>query len=50
MEFISTTALANRIDIKSADLFERLKTLGWIERINDKWVLTEQGRRNGDHT
>jgi len=47
MEFISTTALANKLDIKSADLFEKLRDLGWIARKNDRWVLTELGIQKG---
>jgi hypothetical protein len=47
MEFISTTALANKLDIKSADLFEKLRELGWIARKNDRWVLTELGIQKG---
>lgn len=50
MEYISTSALANELDIKSADLFEKLKTLGWIERKNDKWVLTDLGKQKGGQT
>jgi hypothetical protein len=50
MEYISTSALANELDIKSADLFDRLKTLGWIERKNDKWILTELGKLKGGQT
>ncbi|MEY3422936.1 MAG: hypothetical protein RIR48_3265 [Bacteroidota bacterium] len=50
MEYISTSALANELDIKSADLFDKLKTLGWIERKNDKWVLTDLGKQKGGQT
>lgn len=50
MEYISTSALANELDIKSADLFDKLKTLGWIERKNDKWLLTELGKQKGGQT
>jgi len=50
MEYISTSALANELDIKSADLFDKLKTIGWIERKNDKWVLTELGKQKGGQT
>lgn len=50
MEYISTSALANELDIKSSDLFDKLKNLGWIERINDKWVLTELGKLKGGQT
>lgn len=50
MEYISTSALANELDIKSADLFDKLKTLGWIERKNDKWALTDLGKKKGGQT
>lgn len=50
MEYISTSALANELDIKSADLFDKLKTLGWIERKNDKWSLTDLGKQKGGQT
>jgi hypothetical protein len=47
MEHISTSAIANELGIKSTELFDKLKTLGWIERINDKWVLTNLGKQKG---
>lgn len=50
MEYLSTSALANERDLKSADLFDKLNTLGWIERKNDKWVLTELGKQKGGQT
>lgn len=50
MEYISTSALANELDIKSSDLFDKLKKLGWIERKNDKWVLTDLGKKKGGQT
>lgn len=50
MEYISTSALANLLEIKSSDLFDKLKTLGWIDRKNDKWVLTELGKQKGGQT
>lgn len=50
MEFISTSALANELDLKPAELFDRLNSLGWIERQNEKWVLTELGRKKGGQT
>lgn len=50
MEYISTSALANELDIKSSDLFDKLKTLGWIERKNDKWILTDLGKQKGGQT
>jgi hypothetical protein len=50
MEYISTSALANELSIKSNDLFDKLKTLGWIERKNEKWVLTDLGKNKGGQT
>jgi len=50
MEYISTSALANELDIKSTDLFDKLKTLGWIERKNEKWTLTDIGKQKGGQT
>lgn len=50
MEYISTSALANELDIKSSDLFDKLKSLGWIERKNDKWTLTDLGKQKGGQT
>lgn len=50
MDYISTSALANELDIKASDLFDKFKTLGWIDRKNDKWVLTDLGKQNGGQT
>lgn len=50
MEYISTSALANELDIKSNELFDKLKTLGWIERKSDKWILTALGKQKGGQT
>jgi len=50
MEYISTSVLANELDIKSSDLFDKLKTFGWIERKNDKWTLTDLGKQKGGQT
>lgn len=50
MEYISTSALANELDINSGDLFDKLKTLGWIDRKNDKWILTDLGKQKGGQT
>lgn len=38
------------MDIRPADLFDKLKSLGWIERKNDKWILTDQGKKKGGQT
>lgn len=50
MEYISTTSLANNIDIPLTELFSKLKGLGWIERKNDKWILTDIGKQKGGQT
>jgi hypothetical protein len=50
MEYISTTSLSNELDIPTNELFNELKTLGWIERRNDKWVLTDLGKQKGGQT
>lgn len=50
MEYISTSSLANEMEMKSSDLFDKLKTLGWIERKNDKWILTSIGKQKGGQT
>lgn len=50
MDYISTTSLANELDVKPAELFEKLKGLGLIEKKNDKWTLTEQGKQKGGQT
>jgi len=47
MEYFSTSNLANSLDIKSSELFEKLKILGWIERRNEKWLLTDLGEQKG---
>lgn len=50
MEFISTTSLSNELDIPTNELFNKLKNLGWIDRKNDKWVLTDLGKQKGGQT
>jgi hypothetical protein len=47
MEFLSTTSLANELDIPTNELFTKLKSLGWIDRKSDKWLLTELGKQKG---
>ncbi len=47
MEYISTSALATAHDLKSSDLFDKFKSFGWIERKDDKWILTELGKQKG---
>jgi hypothetical protein len=50
MEFLSTTSLANELDIPTNELFGKLKSLGWIERKGDKWILTNLGKQKGGQT
>ena len=50
MEFISTSVLANELEIKSSELFDSLTILGWIDKKNDKWVLTDLGKQKGGQT
>jgi len=50
MDYISTTTLANENDIKPSDLFDKFKTLGWIERRGDKWALTAIGKHKSGQT
>jgi hypothetical protein len=50
MDYKSTSVLANELDMKSSELFDRLKTLGWIEKKIDKWTLTDLGRQKGGQT
>jgi hypothetical protein len=50
MEYISTTSLANENDIKPSDLFDKLRSIGWIERKGEKWILTDLGKQKGGQT
>jgi hypothetical protein len=50
MEYISTTSLSNDLDIPANELFSKLRSLAWIDRKNDKWVLTELGKQKGGQT
>src|SRR5437016_3252166 len=50
MEYLSTTSLANELDIPSSELFSKLRNLGWIDRKQDKWALTEIGKEKGGQT
>jgi hypothetical protein len=47
MDFLSTTSLANELDIPIGELFSKLKDMGWIKRVNDKWILTDIGKQKG---
>jgi hypothetical protein len=44
---LSTTALAKKLDIPVQQLFATLKDYGWINRSNERWVLTAKGEFEG---
>lgn len=47
MEYQSTSAVAILLNIPPSDLFSFLKSKGWIEKVGDKWALTETGKAQG---
>jgi hypothetical protein len=47
MEYLSTTKLAEELDYDTSELFNILQSLGWIERSNNKWILTDAGKSQG---
>lgn len=47
MNKLSTSALAKAKSISSKDLFSHLTNQGFIQRENDDWVLTEEGKTHG---
>lgn len=47
MEYLSTTSLANELEIPTNELFSKLKSLGLIEHKNGKWILTNSGKQKG---
>ncbi len=49
-KFLSTSALSKEIGISSKDLFNKFEKLNWIEKINNDWILTEQGIHTGAQT
>lgn len=50
MEYLSTSSLAREMDVPAQDLFAKLKGMGWIDRKDEKWVLTDLGRSKGGQT
>jgi hypothetical protein len=50
LEYISTSSLANELDLPASELFAKLKSNGWIDRKNDKWILTDIGKQKGGQT
>lgn len=47
MFYVSTTALANRLDLEATEMFEYLEKLGLIIRKENLWLLTELGIKEG---
>jgi hypothetical protein len=47
MEFLSTTSLANELNMPPNELFSKLKSSGWIDNRNGKWILTDLGKQKG---
>lgn len=45
--YFSTTALSKEIGLSTKELFEILLNKGLIERANDSWILTDEGRVKG---
>jgi hypothetical protein len=43
IKHISTTALSKKLGITPKELFAEFTKLGWVERKNDTWVLTDAG-------
>ena len=50
MKYLSTSALAKELNVKSNELFNEFKTAGLIERTNDQWKLTDLGEKRGGKT
>src|SRR5205085_3600084 len=38
------------LDVPTNELFSKLKTMGWIDRKNEKWILTDVGKQKGGQT
>jgi hypothetical protein len=47
MRFLTTTKLAEKANVDRSLLFNRLNQLGWIERINNRWSITDIGKDRG---
>jgi|26BtaG_2_1085354.scaffolds.fasta_scaffold01773_2 hypothetical protein len=50
MKYLSTSALSKAKGLESKELFETLKTKGWIYRKDNQWLLTKDGRMAGGDT
>lgn len=46
-KYISTTALSKLLNVSTSELFSHLNKLGWVERVNNAWTLTNIGKDKG---
>jgi len=47
MEYLSTSFFAKEFNVPVGKMFSDLQSWGWIERLDDKWVLTKIGKEKG---
>lgn len=47
IKYLSTTALAKKLNMPVKKLFEVFLNNGFIEKDNDNWTLTEKGKKKG---
>lgn len=47
MEFKSTAEITSKLEIKTAELNSKLKSIGWIEKKDERWLLTDLGKEKG---
>ncbi|MGG4492446.1 glycerol kinase [Brevibacillus reuszeri] len=46
-KYISTTALSKLMKVSTSELFSYLSEIGWVERVNNAWELTNIGKDKG---
>jgi hypothetical protein len=46
-KYISTTALSKLMNVSTSELFSYLNEIGWMERVNNAWTLTNIGKDKG---
>lgn len=46
-KYISTTALSKLMNVSTSELFSYLNEIGWMERVNNAWTLTNTGKDKG---
>lgn len=46
-KYISTTALSKEIQVPAKEVFQRLADNGLVVRVENSWVLTEEGKQKG---